>query len=85
MPMPIPDPAQTAAATLRLVLDEHPTPLTVEEIRARIAHPDGDPETERQAVDEAVRDLIAHGVAHRTAGLVLASQAARYTARLLAR
>jgi len=70
------------AAVLQHVLALHPAILTLEEIARELGGEDGS-FAERDAVERAVRDLIAVGLLHTSDSLVLPSQAALRFDRLL--
>lgn len=81
----VPDDDQTESAVLLALLDVHPAPLTRDEVRARIAHPHGDPRAEHDAVDRALAQAVTHGAALRLTDVFRASRAAVYTAAVIGR
>lgn len=62
------------AAVLHRVLALHPTPLTLADLARELGGEGGF--AERDAVERAVRDLVACGLLHRSEPLVLPSHAA---------
>lgn len=62
------------AAVLRRVLSLHPTPLTLADLVRGLG--EGEDFGQRDAVERAVRDLVACGLLHRSEALVLPSHAA---------
>lgn len=78
--------AQTQRVTLELLLDEHPTPLSFDEIRTRLLHPlEGDRgDFGRDDIDRAVRDLMTYGALRRIDSQFLASPTTVFVAGLLA-
>jgi hypothetical protein len=79
---PVPDDLVVEAAVLALLLDLYPAPITSEELRRRMLATDHAPFAERDAVDRAVTQILAHGAAHDAGGWLIASQTAVYTARI---
>ncbi len=79
---PVEDDAATEAAVLRQLLALHPVQVTVEELLREVA---GDPEdfAERDAVERAVRDLVATGLLHRSGDVIVPSRSALRLDRLL--
>jgi hypothetical protein len=74
---------KTERALLALLLDEHPTRLTLADVR--LALRPTDPEREfagTDAVERAVRELVAAGLLHREGQFVIPSRAALYFERL---
>lgn len=72
---------RTERAVLALLLDEHPTRLTMEEL-ILVLHADperGDPE---EAAAQAVRELVGSGVIHRDGRFLSPTRAALYIAAL---
>ena len=72
---------RTERAVLALLLDEHPTRLTVDEL-ILVLHADperGDPE---DAAGRAVRELVGAGLMHREGRFLSPSRAALYFAAL---
>jgi hypothetical protein len=69
------DDATTEAAVLSQLLALHPVQLTLEELVREVS---GDPEdfAAKDAVERAVRELLAAGLAHRSGDVVLPSRAA---------
>jgi hypothetical protein len=69
------DDAAIEATVLRQLLALHPVQLTLDELVREIA---GEPQgfASRDAIERAVRDLAAAGLAHRSGPLVLPSRAA---------
>lgn len=63
------------AVVLRLLLDLHPTQVSVEELLREVAGGRGG-FSHRDAVERAVRELVAAGLAHRNGELVFPSRAA---------
>lgn len=72
---PVREDAATEAAVLRQLLALHPTQITFEELLRDLAD---EPEdfAQRDAIDRAVRDLVASGLLHRSREFVLPSRAA---------
>lgn len=68
------DDDQIEAAVLGLLLSAAPGQLTRDEIRLRMIDPDADVWRERDAVDRAMREIVAHGAAHREGEMLHASQ-----------
>jgi hypothetical protein len=79
---PIEEDETIEAAVLRQLLALHPVQLTLAELVREVA---GEPEdfAARDAVERAVRDLAAAGLAHRSGDLVLPSRAALRCEKLL--
>ena len=72
---------RTESAVLALLLDEHPTRLTMDEL-ILVLHADperGDPE---DAAGRAVRELVGAGLMHREGRFLSPSRAALYFERL---
>lgn len=72
---------KTESAVLALLLDEHPTRLTMDEL-ILVLHADperGDPE---DAGQRAVRELVGAGLVHREGRFVAPSRASLYFAAL---
>jgi hypothetical protein len=69
------DDARAEAAVLRQLLALHPVQLTLEELVREVS---GDPDdfAANDAVERAVRELIAAGLVHRSGDVVLPSRAA---------
>jgi hypothetical protein len=67
--------ASIEAAVLRLLLALHPIQLTVDELVRDVAGQPGDFAL-KDAVERAVRELAAAGLAHRAGDVVLPSRAA---------
>lgn len=65
----------TEAAVLRQLLALHPTQLTLEDLEREIAGEKGDFAL-LDAVERAVRELVAAGLVHRNGEVVLPSRAA---------
>jgi hypothetical protein len=80
--IPKADDATIEAAVLRQLLALHPIQLTLGELVREIA---GDPDdfALKDAVERAVRELAAAGLAHRSGEVVLPSRAALRCAELL--
>jgi hypothetical protein len=74
----------TEAAVIQLVLDLHPTLLTVAELVREVAGQEA-AFAERDAVERAVRDLIGAGLLHGTDGFVIPTRAALLFSELLDR
>ncbi len=79
---PVEDDAAMEAAVLRLLLAFPPGHVTFDELVREVAVDPGD-FGQRDAVERAVRDLSAGGLAHRSGKLVLPSRAARRFDELL--
>jgi hypothetical protein len=62
-------------AVLALVLDAHPAQLSVDELRRELSK-DPDDFTRRDALSNAVRDLVGAGLIHRHDAYVFATRAA---------
>lgn len=73
----------TEAAVLRQLLALHPTQSSFDELVRDVAPDPGD-FAERDAIERAVRDLVASGLLHRNGELVLPSRAALRCDELLA-
>ena len=69
------------AAVLHHVLALHPTPLTLADIQRELNVEDFG---KRDAVERAVRDLVASGLLHRNEALVVPSRAALHFEQLSA-
>lgn len=69
------------SAVLALVLEEHPTNLTIPELSLAINR-DRDDFDEEDAVERAVRELVGAGLLHLVAGLLIPSRPALYLSRL---
>jgi hypothetical protein len=74
--------AATESAVLQQVLDLHPTAVTVEEL-VREFDAGAGPPSERDAVERAVRDLVAAGLLHHNEPFVLPTRAALRYEQLL--
>lgn len=74
----------TEAAVLQLVLDLHPTLLTVNEVVREVAGEDPD-FAERDAVERAVRDLSGAGLLHHKDCFAIPTRAALRFSELLDR
>lgn len=72
---PVDEDAAVESAVLEQLLALHPAQVTFEELLREIA---ADPEdfAERDAVERAVRDLVAAGLLHRNSDFVVPSRAA---------
>jgi hypothetical protein len=66
--------AVVEGAVLQQLLFLHPTQLSLEELLRELA--EGDDFTERDAVERAVRDLVAAGLLHRNGELLAPTRAA---------
>lgn len=75
--------AATEAAVLRQLLALHPVLTSFDELLRDVASDPGD-FAQRDAIERAVRDLVAGGLAHRSGELVLPSRAALRCDELLA-
>jgi hypothetical protein len=71
-----------ASVVLELALDEHPAHLSVEEV-IRLTARDPTDFGDRDAVSNAIRDLVRDGLLHRPGDFVFAARAAVRTAKLL--
>jgi predicted transcriptional regulator len=71
--------AALESAVLQQVLSLHPTTVTLEELARELREEDGD------AMERAVRDLVAAGLLHRSEALVLPTRAALRFDELLER
>jgi len=69
------DDATTEAAVLRQLLALHPVQLTLEDLVREVAG-DSDEFAAKDAVERAVRELIATGLIHRSGEVVLPRRAA---------
>jgi len=76
------DDATIEAAVLRQLLALHPIQLTLDELLREIAGEDGDFALQ-DAIERAVRDLAAAGLANRRGDVVLPSRAALRCEQLL--
>ncbi len=76
--------AASEAAVLQLVLDLHPTLLTVDELVREIAGEQPD-FAQRDAVERAVRDLVGAGLLHRNDEFAIPTRAAIRFSELLDR
>lgn len=74
----------TESAVLQLVLDLHPTLLTVAEIVREVAGEDAG-FAERDAIERAVRDLSGAGLLHHKDGFAIPTRAALRFTELLER
>jgi hypothetical protein len=74
----------TEAAVIQLVLDLHPTLLTVPELVREVAGEEAS-FAERDAVERAVRDLIGAGLLHGNEGFAIPTRAALLFSELLDR
>lgn len=72
----LPDPDALAAGVLGVLVTEQPGLQTPHELALKIAGFSGDVVKARVQVEDALSDLMAHGLVHRLEGFVLASQAA---------
>jgi hypothetical protein len=66
---------------LALLIDEHPTRLTVDEL-ILILHADPDRDDPQDAGERAVRDLVGAGLVHRHGYFLAPTRAALYFASL---
>ena len=69
------------AAVLRFLIDEHPAQATKAELMLALVGQDQS-FSERDAVERAIRELIAGGLAHRSDIYLVPSRAALYFAQL---
>jgi hypothetical protein len=69
------------AAVLRFLIDEHPAQATKAELMLALVGQDQS-FSERDAVERAIRELIAGGLAHRSDIYLVPSRAAVYFAQL---
>ena len=76
--------AASEAAVMQLVLDLHPTVLTVAELVREIAGEDPG-FAQRDAVERAVRDLVGAGLLHRNEQFAIPTRAAIRFSELLDR
>lgn len=74
----------TESAVLQLVLDLHPTLLTVTEVVREVAG-ENPGFAERDSVERAVRDLSGAGLLHRRDGFAIPTRAALRVSELLDR
>jgi hypothetical protein len=74
--------AATESAVLQQVLALHPTAVTIEEL-VREFDAGAEPTAERDAVERAVRDLVAAGLLHHSEPFVLSTRAALRFEQLL--
>lgn len=72
---------RTESAVLTLLLDEHPTRLTMAEL-ALVLHADPDRFDPQDAAGRAVHELVGAGLLHRGDGFMQPTRAALYFARL---
>jgi len=72
---------KTQRAVLSTLLDEHPTPLTLDEL-ILVLHADPERGDPGHAGEQAVRELVAAGLLNRNGNHVLLTRAALYFARL---
>jgi hypothetical protein len=79
---PLEDDTATEAVVLRQLLALHPVQVTLDELLREVA---ADPEdfSERDAVERAVRDLVAAGLLRRSGDALLPSRAALRLDQLL--
>jgi hypothetical protein len=73
--------ARVEARVLDFLLDEHPGQATEAEVRQALIG-DSQEFSRRDAIERAVRELVAGGLAHRHGAAVIPSRAARYFKRL---
>lgn len=69
------DPDVAAGAVLGLLVNELPGLQTVDELARKLTGLSGDAREARIQVEDALSDLIAHGLVHRLEEFVIASQA----------
>ncbi|MBF6620640.1 MAG: hypothetical protein ITG02_10475 [Patulibacter sp.] len=69
------DPDVAAGAVLGLLVTELPGLQTVDELSRKLTGLSGNPRRARIQVEDALADLIAHGLVHRLEEFVIASQA----------
>jgi hypothetical protein len=74
--------AAVESAVLQLVLDLHPTAVTIEEL-IRELDAGAKPATERDAIERAVRELVGAGLLHHSESFVLPTRAALRFEQLL--
>lgn len=72
---------RTESAVLALLLDEHPTRLTMDEL-ILVLHADPSEATPEDAAGRAVRELVGAGLVHREGRFLAPSRAALYFAAL---
>ena len=72
---------QTESAVLALLLSEHPTRLTVDEL-ILVLHADPDRGDPKDAGSRAVRELVGAGLVHREGRFLAPTRAALYFAAL---
>lgn len=72
---------KTESAVLALLIEEHPTRLTIAEL-ALVMHADPDRFDPRDATERAVHELVGAGLLHFGSGFVQPTRAALYYARL---
>lgn len=72
---------RTESAVLALLIDEHPTRLTVDEL-ILILHADPDRDDPQDAGERAVRELAGAGLVHRHGYFLTPTRAALYFASL---
>lgn len=73
--------AKAERAVLAFLLNEHPNQLTVSEVSWALSRDPGEFETE-DAVERAIRELVAAGLLHCAHGFVVPTRAALYLDRL---
>jgi hypothetical protein len=74
----------TESAVLQLVIDLHPTLLTVAELVREVAGEEA-PFAERDSVERAVRDLVGAGLLHNNEGFAIPTRSALRFSELLDR
>lgn len=75
-PADVLEPDVIAGAVLGCLIHDAPPLVTVEELTSRMAGFEGDRRKARRSVEDALSDLVQHGLAHRLDRFVFASQAA---------
>lgn len=75
------DDLKTERAVLALLLDEHPTQLTIEEV-CLVLHSDPGHANPNDEGERAVQELLGAGLVHRHGCMVVPSRAALYFERL---
>jgi hypothetical protein len=80
-PSPAGEDRRTESAVLALLLDEHPTRLTMDEL-ILVLHADPDRGDPGDAAQRAVRELVGAGLIHREGRFLTPTRAALYFRRL---
>lgn len=73
---PVQEPDGVAEVVLGLLLEANATLLSVEELARGLAGPSEDLRSAEVSVEDALMDLVRHGLVHRLDRFVFASQAA---------